>query len=214
MADHIVPGQGLLDHQQAELIERQNAIDIMQRVGIVGIGHQRGLRAEGFPYRAHEFHIHAGLDFDFDFAVALCQLGCCAFHQRLRTFLNAKRNTGGDLAACAADQSGQWQIMYVSGHFPARHFNCGFGHQMAADVIVKQRQHLVGLADVGAQHLRRYPFGNRQPAGVDGFGAVVRILAGDALAPAGVAITVLQFDQENATVVHRAGRNLKRFAQG
>src|SRR5678810_1041250 len=41
VSNDVIPGERLLDHHQVERVELREAIDVVQRVGVVGVGHER-----------------------------------------------------------------------------------------------------------------------------------------------------------------------------
>ena len=66
---------------------------------------------------------------------------------------------------------------------------------MAADRL-ERGEHVARVRELGAEHARRDEVRDDVPDGVVGFGAVVRILLGDALAVAGRAVAVDAHEDE------------------
>jgi hypothetical protein len=46
MPNEVVPRQRLLDHHQIQRVERGQAIDVVERVGVVRVSHEGSVRAE------------------------------------------------------------------------------------------------------------------------------------------------------------------------
>ena len=51
----------------------EQRLGVRQGVGVVGVGHERGLRPQRVAHRAHVLDIGAGLDLELHLAVALLQ---------------------------------------------------------------------------------------------------------------------------------------------
>ena len=79
------------------------SIDVVQPVGVVGVGHQRRFGAQRLADGAHVLHVGARLDLDLDLAIAARQRRPRLFDQRLGARLDAQRDADGMRVARAAD---------------------------------------------------------------------------------------------------------------
>ena len=73
VAGDIVPGQGLLDHDQVEVVELDQVVRVVQGVRVVRVGHQRRFRAEPLADGVQVVEVLARLDLQLDLPVALGQ---------------------------------------------------------------------------------------------------------------------------------------------
>ena len=84
----VVPGQGLLDHQEVEIVQGLQVIQVGQAVGGVGVAHEQDLgeAPSDFP---HHGHVPPGLDLHLDSLVAGQQLCLDLVEQLAGALLNA-----------------------------------------------------------------------------------------------------------------------------
>src|ERR1035441_9158721 len=197
VVDVVVP-QRLLNHQQVELVELAQVLDLVERVSGISVAAQGDLG----PARAdplQHVHVPARLDFDFDAAVASRQLDLDFFQKLLDRILNAYRNTAGDFAARAAEQLPQRQLLLRRLGVPESVFERGLGHAVGAD-FGEQRRALAGGVDALSQQRGDQILLQRRPGAFDPLAAVEGVLADDALAPSVGALAV-HGDQQNAAAV-------------
>ena len=206
IVDVVVP-QRLLDHQQIELVELAQVLDLIERVGGIGVATQRDVgpaRADAFEH----VHVPAGLDFDFDAAVSGGQFDLDFFQQLLDRILNADGNAAGNLAARAAQQLPQGLLLLRGFGVPESIFERGLGHAVGAH-FGEQRRALAGGVDALAQQRGDQILRQRRPGALDPLAAVKGIFADHTFAPAVDAFAV-DGDQQNAAAVGAAEARLEK----
>src|SRR5438270_4690621 len=103
MVVNIVVPKRLLDHQQIELVEFAQVLDLIQRIGGIRIATQDDVR----PARANLFEnidIPSRLHLDLDASVTGSQFRLDLFQQLFDRILDADGNTALDLTAGPAQQ--------------------------------------------------------------------------------------------------------------
>ena len=209
----VVLRERLLDHQQPVGVEVRQVLGVAGRVGAVGVGHQRRVRAELLAHRADVFDVGPGPDLDLDLPVAPGQGRARLVHQRRRAVLDADGDAGGDRLAGPADQPRQARPFAPGPQRPGPHLHRRLRHRMAADAAPEHAVDGARVADAHAERARHDPLGQGQPGRVDGLGREVRPLPGDALAPGGRAVRVFEFEQQDSPFGRAARRDLERLAQ-
>ena len=213
VAAEVVLRERLLDHQQAVGVQVRQVLGVAERVGAVGVGHQRRVRTERLARRADVLDVGPRPDLDLDLAVTEGQRVARLVDQRPRAVLDTDGDAGGDRAARAAQQPRQARPFPLGPERPGAHLDRRLRHRMAAEPAPQHAVDRVRVADSDAEGARRDPLGQRQPGGVDGLGREVRALAGDALAPGARAVGVFELEQQDPPAGRTAGRDLERLAQ-
>ena len=133
MVADVVVVQRLFDHRQVEPIELGQPRRVRERVGGVGVDHQRNVTELG----AHPFdrlHIPPRLDLDFDTAIAGSAFDRDALDELVERILYPDRDPGVDRCpVLAAEQRRQADPSLASGEVPGGHLDGRLGHLVAAD---------------------------------------------------------------------------------
>src|SRR5262252_2634957 len=185
---HIVVVERLLDHHQIVRVELHEMVSVPDRVGGVGVDHHRDA-AEARPENLHGTDIPARLHLDLDPAIAGSELSLDFRDEIVERVLDADGDTRLDAIARAAERACERLAALLRIEIPRRHLHRRLRHVVAADGL-ERREHVTRMAEIGADHARRDEVGDDVPARVVGFGAVVRIDLGDALAVARHAVAV------------------------
>jgi hypothetical protein len=98
VVDDIVPRQRLLDHQQLELVQPLEEVNISQRVSGIGVTHQDN-RRETVSHFPHNIQVPARLDLDLDTLIAGGDLFLDFREQFSDGVLDANRNATVDAPA-------------------------------------------------------------------------------------------------------------------
>ena len=207
---NVVVPQRLLDHQQVELVEAAQVLDLIESVGGVRIATERDVR----PLRSNSFeniHIPARLDLDFDAPVARIQFYLDFFQKLLHRVLNSNRNTARDFASGPSQQLPQRQPLLSCFGIPQRIFNRSLRHAMGANLAHEHRP-FTPRFDLTPNDRRREIARNRRPSAVNPFTAVKRILAGHAFAPS-INSPAMSGDEKNAAAVSASETGLKKVDQ-
>ncbi len=96
MAHEIVVCQGLFDHEESKGVELPQRSRLIERVGTVGVYHDRCFVPECFPNRPHERHVRTGRDLQLDSSVSLGEGGPCTVGEGFRVLLDPQRDARGD----------------------------------------------------------------------------------------------------------------------
>ena len=177
-----------------------------QRVGGVGVHHQRD-RATRVADALHGVDVPAWLDLDLDALVARVALDRHALDQFLEAVLDADGHARGDGQAAAAERLPERLLLLAREQVPGRHLDGGFGHEVAAHAR-QCGEDLARMRELDAHDQWRDKLGDDVPRRLGGLAAVVRIVLGDAFAPARLTATLDAHEQE-APVVRTAEAGLE-----
>ena len=151
----VVVLERLLDHHQVEPIERGEVRGVAERVGGVGVDHQRN-GAEPRADRLDRGDVPAGLDLDLDAAVAGGQLRSrpCAASCSSESWMPID-TPDGDLASRVPPSSRDSGTPCCRAReIPRRHLDRGLRHVVAADAR-ERRKDLARMLERAAEHERR-----------------------------------------------------------
>ena len=210
MVDQVAGGQRLLHHQQPELVELGKVGGIIERVGAVGIRHQRDLWV-ALANGRHGRHVPARLDFDLDPAVALRQLGPDIVEQLVDRRLDPDADPGLDAITDAAKKRCQRLACVLGERAGERHLDAGLGHVMTPNRR-EQRFERVDIRQLAPDDRRDQVPLEDLPGGLDRLVRVPRSFAGDALTPLGAPVD-LQPDQQGIAILLHAEAGAKRLQQ-
>ena len=213
MTHQVVPGERLLQHDQAEGVELRQKIDVGQAVCVVGVRHERGV-GERLAYRANELDIRAGLDLELDFPVSRVGGRAGLLDQVPRARLNPYGYAGRDPLSCPLEKVGEAHLLDGRGEPPTPHLDSGLGHVVASEILVEHHADRIGGRERNAEHPRRHPLANGEPGGVDGFRRVVGELGRHTLGPGLDPIAVAKMEQEDPPAGLRPRRDLERLLEG
>ena len=191
---NIVVVERLLDHHQSESIQPREVIGVGQRVRGVGIHHQRN-RSEPVPHGPHRVDVPTRLDLDLDSPVSGGALAVHFRRQLVERILNADRDARGNAIARPAERAAERLATLPRVQIPRRHLDRRFRHVVAADGF-QRRKYLSRVIEVDAEHARRDELRDDVPRRLVRFGAVVRILLGDAFTERGHAAPVQPYEDE------------------
>src|SRR5215469_11059774 len=197
VVDIVVP-QGLLDHQQIELIELAQLLEFVERVGGVRVDAQQDVRPAGAHF-LEDVEIPAGLDLQLDAPIAGIEFSLNFLQQLLGRILNANRDAAGDFLARTAQQLPQGQLAGRGLRIPEGVFQRGLSHTVSAHPRHQGGSFPTLLERTSQEHGSQVVLG-RHPGAFNPFAAVERILTGNALRPTGEAVAVNRHEQ-NAPAV-------------
>src|SRR5580698_8045894 len=131
VVDVVVP-EWLFDHQQIELVELAQMLDLVESVGGVGIATQSDVS----PARANSLQnieVPAGFHLHFDAAIAGGKFALNLVQQLFDGILNADGNSARNFSQFAAQQFPQRLLLLSGSNIPECVFNRSFGHAVTAD---------------------------------------------------------------------------------
>jgi hypothetical protein len=135
VVDDVVVRQGLLDHEQVELIQITQRIYVTQCVGRVRVGHQWHI-GEAPADDCDHINVVAGCDFELDPAVSFFQVTLYQTYQLAGVALDTQADAGEDLAAGASKGPVEGDVMSLGKQIPSSHLHAGFGKVVAFDALV------------------------------------------------------------------------------
>ena len=140
-----------------------SALGVVERVGVVGVGHQRRIR-ERRTHGAHECDVRARLDLDLDLAIALGEggAGLRAPAPPATPWMPSEMPTAISLAR-AADQAGERDLQPLGLESPHAHFDRRLGHVVPAEVPLQHCMHLARCARMACR-ARAAPPTSRWPS--------------------------------------------------
>jgi hypothetical protein len=162
------------DHREREAVELGEVPGIGERVGAVGVHHERQPREAG-PDRRDQGHVAAGLDLDLHAPVPGRHLGLDLVEERRLVLLQAHRDAGRDLPPAAAEELPQRHALAARPQLPDRHLERGLRHLVPAHAG-EGGKHVARVADLEresqgseelAQDVERGDVGLREVEGVD-----------------------------------------------
>ncbi len=115
-------------------------VDVVERVGVVGVGHERRGRAGGFASSAHELHVGAGHDLDLHLAITCLERCADPLRKCVGDFwMPSEMPTS---ISCRVPPSNRESGMpsCVASRPQIAHLDCCLRHEVAANVLVEQRQ--------------------------------------------------------------------------
>ena len=198
MVHHIVVVERLLDHHEVEAIERGEVRRIPERVGGIGVDHQRD-RAEPRAEPFDGLDVPARLDLDLDALIARLALDGHSVEQLVERVLDADRDAGRDRPAPASKRLPERLAVLLRVEVPRRHLDDGLGHVVATDARHRGPE-IARVRELAAQHERREKFRDHVPDRFRRFAAVVGVVFRDGLAPALRAVAVHGDEHEHAIV--------------
>lgn len=189
MAEQVVLGEGLLDHQQTLVVEGRQGCQVLGRVGPVarvGVDLERDA-GEGRAHRPYRLEVPAGAALELDPAVAVADVPGDLGKECVDRRLDAEADARADPLGGAADEGGEGFAAGLPVQVPAGHVEPGAGEVVAREPGGEGRRVVRVLpgpaedhgGEVLAQHV---------PAALGGFAAVVRVAGRGALAPADRAV--------------------------
>ena len=116
------------------------------------------------------------------------------------------------MRARAAEQPGQRGLLVFGCQRPAAHLDRGFRHVMATDVFFEEVVD-VAMIDGMSDQPGRDPVLQRVPGGIDGFRAVIGMLAGHTLRPGLHTCGVAKVKEQDPSFADDTRRNAKRLPQ-
>ncbi len=131
MIPQIILGKRLFNQEQVEIIQRFERIGGFKRVGAVGVNLQCDF-GKGAAHCSDELHVVAGLDFEFDAAVALLNKVFNPREEGIGAFLQANRNADRHGLRSAAQHGLERSASALAQQIPERHFQTGLCHLVAA----------------------------------------------------------------------------------
>jgi hypothetical protein len=210
VVDQVAGSQRLLQHQQPELVELGKVGGIIERVGAVGIRHQRDLRVALADSR-HGRHVPARLDFDLDPTIALRQLGPDIVEQLVDGRLDPDADPGLDAITDAAEKRCQWLARVLGERAGERHLDAGLGHVMTPNRR-EQRFERIDIRQLAPDDRRDQVSLEDLPRGLDRLVGIPGPFAGDALTPLRATIDLEAHQQRIAVLLH-AEAGAKRLQQ-
>ena len=187
VVDDIVFGEGLLDEQEVEVIQRFEVGGVFQAVDGVAIHLQEQVRVRP-AHGSHVVHIAAGLDLELDAGVALGEVAGDHLEQLLGGGLDADRDADFHPVAGAAEQALQREPLALGEQVPQRHLHAGFGHGVTGEVADGGAVGGDIAPWIGAKHDRDDEVFQDVPVGLGGLVGIGAVLGGGALAPGGEAL--------------------------
>ena len=179
----------MLDHHQIEAVEPREVVRVRQRVGRVGVHHQRN-RAEAAADHLDRLEVPAGLDLDLDPPVPGGELNLDTFGEQVERVLDTDRDARGnprrDDRRASAEDLRERALLLHGKEIPRRHFDRGLRHVVPADAGQRgkdlPRMPELAPEDHGGDELR-----DDVPRGARRLRAVERVRIGHALAELGQA---------------------------
>ena len=212
----VVVTQGLLDHEQAELVHLLEQGRILEGVGRVRVDHQHPI-GEGRSGRPRVADVAPRLDLHLDPQIAVLQEATDLLDQRLGRGLNADADTHNDSIAydvpTRVDILAEAEAGLLSEQIPDRALQPRFGEVVPAHTF-EALGALARVAKRGLKRKRDQIVGKDMPAGLSGLIRVARSIRG-VLAPADDAVADgPDKDDVSVTLTAEAGfeRRNKRHA--
>src|ERR1700691_1075599 len=207
VVDVVVP-KWLLDHEQIELVELAQMLDLIESIGGVGIATQSDVR----PARANAFQnieVPAGFHLHLNAAITGGKFALNLVQQLFDGILNADGNSARNLSQFATKQFPQRLLLLSGGNIPERVFDRSFGHAVTAD-SGHQVDAIGRMVDDLAENGRGKPVLDGEPSGIDPFGTVEGSAVGDTFGPTGDAVA-LSTDQQDTAIVDPAKAGLEEI---
>ena len=207
MVDDVVVGERLLDQEQAEIVERLERRQVVERVGRIRIDLKRD-RGIAVANPAHDVDIPARRDLELDAPVAFVEVAGDQVQQGFDAALDSQADSREDLGAAASQQGMQRLATSARQEVPACHFQSGTREAISLDSTIEAGQLFDGRP-FSPQHERGQKIAENVPAGLGGLGTVIRVGRTGAFAPAGHAVGD-DPDQDVVEVFLAAGAGLER----
>src|SRR6185437_15941935 len=149
----VVVPKGLLDHEQPELVELPEVLNLLQRISGIGVAAQKNGRP-ALADAAENINVPARFAFDLDAAIAGVQLGLNFFQQLFHRVLNADGDAAGNLSLRAAQQAPQRHLPFLRFSVPESVLKRAFGHAVSANFPQKGGS-VSGLFNIASEQGRR-----------------------------------------------------------
>ena len=179
--DQVVVVQRLFDHQQVELVERQEDVHVGERVGGVRVDRQQdaGVRRAD---RAHAFHVQARLDLQLDAPVPLREIAVHLREQLVGRPRDADRDAAGHAIGRRPEVFGQRSPRRAELGVQERVDQRGLGHRVAAHAR-QDAIEVVGRDVTRGEQRREQEPAEDEPRAVVELLRIPGIRAGHAFAP-------------------------------
>lgn len=214
MAEQVVLGEGLLDHQQALVVEGGEGGQVLGGVGpVAGVGVDlEGDTGEGRAYGPYRLEVPARAALELDAAVAVADMPGDLVQESVDGRLDAETDTRADPLGGAADEGGEGLAAGLPVQIPAGHVEPGAGEVVAREAG-GEGSRVVGVLPGAAEDHGGEVLAQDVPAALGGFAAVVGVAGRGALAPADRAVGCGRSDHDVVEVRLAVGAGLELVDQ-